>query len=152
MGATRFRFMTIARPIRVVDGDTIKASMFDLGRGHHQYAPSDDPYDLRLVGPDGRWFDAAEKTGRYAEPEGKIAAAMLKDMLAPVIEDERLRLAFETFPTPTGKGVRDSFGRWLYYPVGIVTPHDGWRMDPWDPIGHLVAAGVATIGGRFPRK
>lgn len=142
-----YRWMSRASFSRVVDGDTLEVRAIDPGFGLRLTrfnGPSPRPY-VRLVGPNGAYFDAAESRGKYAQEAGARATEMLRAMMAPFVVSADAWFAIETFkPDP-----RDDLSRWLVNIVGVIE-EDG-MVRTWDPTQALVEQGVAVYNGRYPR-
>ncbi len=142
-----YKFRVLVRPCGAPDGDTIYCDRMDFGQGSIRMAPAGLPFGLRVVGPRGEWFDAAELRGRRARAEGKAAARIVTSMLEPVLEGG-LWLACQTFPNRHPR-TQDRFGRYLYHPYAVVDPERDYEQSQFDLVGTLVAAEVATLGHRF---
>ena len=119
MGAPSVVWVFKAKVIRVVDGDTVDAEV-DLGfRCFCRQR-------LRLVGPDGTYFNAPESRGALATESGRDAGRFLGILLPPGTG----------ITTQTYKNPQDKYGRW---------PATVWVTDgPDDDCATLVGRHIAT--------
>lgn len=135
----------------VIDGDTVRGLLrfeaaVDIGYGRVQRIVLEEPReDVRLYGPEGRYFDTAEMRGRYARPEGERARLALVEWIQRATEVGRRPLRVHTFLPDQVHHFdgRDDFGRYL----GWIEPPPGCA--DWTRLA--VDSGLAVYDGRFPR-